>query len=641
MDEKFEKLFAMMAEMKAGLEDKMEAGQEKMKAGQEEMKAGLEKEMEAGQERMEQVQEEMKDLIRAGKEEMRAHVVSQVEGIKDHVNGCIGRMEEEVQGVKGKIEEVKTEVHEKMSDLERRLSDIETRPNNFPANPEFLYLRPTVKPLTFNMLTSWTVVKTQFDVVSSTNGWMDSVKASQLVALLRGSAVEVLQGIPADKLTDLTAIEKALESRFGDSHLTQFYRTELKTRRQKPGESLQVLAADVERLMSLAYGECPQDVRDSLAVQNFIDAIKDEEMQLSTRLIDFTLGSTQHRKRTSDGKNVLSRRLCLEGCEPCSNAEKKFRMETDISVEASTMTTENRWSLNKNSEKKLSKDFLTPEKLEDPSDNNIGDKIDNSFTHTEPAELNLPVEPSVLFVKTEEMQENNKSNKMKIETLKPFAENTKPGKKEESDSSDSEESSSSGTTSESGGKHKKKSLKEAKKSKSESKKSSRKDKSSSKHGSRRRRSRSRDSESSEKHRRERSHDRKNSSSKKKKKYKRSDSSGSSSSSSHRRKRSSRYESGHSHRERRSRSYDDRERRRKRSVSPSKVHSKSDIRSSRSHRYSDDKYDRKYKDEKKYYDHRHSPSPSGHSSRLPRKYRSRSLSSEGQSPGKKLKKYRNR
>ncbi|GBN14407.1 hypothetical protein AVEN_192142-1 [Araneus ventricosus] len=102
--------------------------------------------------------------------------------------------------------------------------------------------RPTVKPLTFDGQTSWTVFKTQFDVVSSTNGWKDFVKASQLVASLRGSAAEVLQGIPADKLTDLTTIEKALESRFGDSHLTQCYRTELKPRRQKSGESLQELA---------------------------------------------------------------------------------------------------------------------------------------------------------------------------------------------------------------------------------------------------------------------------------------------------------------------------------------------------------------------------------------------------------------
>ncbi|GBO40612.1 hypothetical protein AVEN_76848-1 [Araneus ventricosus] len=162
--------------------------------------------------------------------------------MKIHVDGCIGKIEEEVQCVKLKIEKVESEVQrkieesrcevrEKMSDLERRrLGDLETRPNNFPANPEFMYSRPTVKPLTFDGLTSWTVFKTQFDVVSCTNRWTEFVKASQLVASLRGSAAEVLQGIPVDKLRDLTTIEKALESRFGDSHLTQFYRTELKTR---------------------------------------------------------------------------------------------------------------------------------------------------------------------------------------------------------------------------------------------------------------------------------------------------------------------------------------------------------------------------------------------------------------------------
>ncbi|GBL95449.1 hypothetical protein AVEN_154837-1 [Araneus ventricosus] len=144
------------------------------------------------------------------------------------------------------------------------------------------------RDLTFDGQTSWTVFKTQFDVVSSTNGWTDFVKASQLVASTCGSAAEVLQGIPTDKLTDLTTIENALESRFGDSHLTQFYRTELKTRRQKPGESLQVLAADVERLMSLAYAECPQDVRESLAAQYFVDANRDEDKQHSTRLMDAT-----------------------------------------------------------------------------------------------------------------------------------------------------------------------------------------------------------------------------------------------------------------------------------------------------------------------------------------------------------------
>ncbi|GBN64519.1 hypothetical protein AVEN_146716-1 [Araneus ventricosus] len=56
--------------------------------------------------------------------------------------------------------------------------------------------------------------------------------------------------------------------------------------------------------------------------------------------------STQHRKGSFDSNvDVLSRRLCIEGCEPCLNAGKKFGMGTDISVEAITMTIEDRWSL--------------------------------------------------------------------------------------------------------------------------------------------------------------------------------------------------------------------------------------------------------------------------------------------------------
>ncbi|GBM16115.1 hypothetical protein AVEN_105846-1 [Araneus ventricosus] len=182
-----------------------------------------------------------------------------------------------------------------------------------------MHPRPTIKSLTFDGQTSWTVFKTQFNVVSSTNGWTDFVKASQLVASLRASAAEVLQGIPADKLTDLTTIEKALEPRFRDSHLTQFYRTELKTRRQKPGESLQELAANVERLMSLAYAECPLDVRESLAAQYFVDAIRDEETQLSTRLMDFT-----------DLKSALAYSMKFESAKTASKISIHARsMEAD------------------------------------------------------------------------------------------------------------------------------------------------------------------------------------------------------------------------------------------------------------------------------------------------------------------------
>ncbi|GBM80909.1 hypothetical protein AVEN_245610-1 [Araneus ventricosus] len=133
------------------------------------------------------------------KNQIQSHVESKVGEIKDHVNSCIERIEDvqsvkreigEVKGeverkieemedkVQGKIEEVEEKVQVKIGDLEKRLSELEDRPLNFPANPELTYSRPTVKSLTFDGQTSWIVFKTQFDVVSSANGWNNRVKAS-------------------------------------------------------------------------------------------------------------------------------------------------------------------------------------------------------------------------------------------------------------------------------------------------------------------------------------------------------------------------------------------------------------------------------------------------------------------------------
>ncbi|GBM67230.1 hypothetical protein AVEN_208939-1 [Araneus ventricosus] len=54
----------------------------------------------------------------------------------------------------------------------------------------------------------------------------------------------------------------------------------------------------------------------------------------------FTVDLEKNKIRTGSKKIPL-----FSGCEACSNVEKKFRMEMDISVEALTMTTEDRWSL--------------------------------------------------------------------------------------------------------------------------------------------------------------------------------------------------------------------------------------------------------------------------------------------------------
>ncbi|GBM15017.1 Retrovirus-related Pol polyprotein from transposon 297 [Araneus ventricosus] len=53
----------------------------------------------------------------------------------------------------------------------------------------------------------------------------------------------------------------------------------------------------------------------------------------------------QHRKGTSHGNaDALSRKPCKESCKQCTNAEKKFGMERDISVKVVTTTTVDPWS---------------------------------------------------------------------------------------------------------------------------------------------------------------------------------------------------------------------------------------------------------------------------------------------------------
>ncbi|GBM39863.1 hypothetical protein AVEN_45816-1 [Araneus ventricosus] len=53
----------------------------------------------------------------------------------------------------------------------------------------------------------------------------------------------------------------------------------------------------------------------------------------------------QHRKGTSHGNtDALSRRPCRKSCKHCSNAEKKFRIETDTSAKVSTTISVYPWS---------------------------------------------------------------------------------------------------------------------------------------------------------------------------------------------------------------------------------------------------------------------------------------------------------
>ncbi|GBO18233.1 hypothetical protein AVEN_39263-1 [Araneus ventricosus] len=74
--------------------------------------------------------------------------------------------------------------------------------------------------------------------------------------------------------------------------------------------------------MSLADAECSLDFRESLAVHFFVDAIKDEDTQLSTRVMDFT-----------DLKSALAYNMKSEFTK---TASKIFRKTRSIEIEDNT-----------------------------------------------------------------------------------------------------------------------------------------------------------------------------------------------------------------------------------------------------------------------------------------------------------------
>ncbi|UYV81700.1 hypothetical protein LAZ67_20002038, partial [Cordylochernes scorpioides] len=193
--------------------------------------------------------------------------------------------------------EVQEQIAQGHSDMESRLRRLENNVADVPVATPLSFriadnspqLETTecfskIKPPTYDGQTSWKCFKTQFEVVALGNRWNSSEKAINLAASLRGSATEVLQSLPLEQSLDYERLIHALTLRFGDDILQPYHVVKLKNRRQKRDETLQELAADVERLARLAFPDCPRHVQDLLAHQNFVDAIEDPECQQSVRM---------------------------------------------------------------------------------------------------------------------------------------------------------------------------------------------------------------------------------------------------------------------------------------------------------------------------------------------------------------------
>ena len=120
-----------------------------------------------------------------------------------------------------------------------------------------------------------------FQNAAQYNEWDDRAKLAHLRASLTGAALELLWVSGDVTYEQLVA---KLKDRFGTVGLEQRYRTELRCRRRREGESIRELAQGLHRIMLRAYpGESDSKLGQHIATDAFITALADPEMQVKIR----------------------------------------------------------------------------------------------------------------------------------------------------------------------------------------------------------------------------------------------------------------------------------------------------------------------------------------------------------------------
>ena len=164
-----------------------------------------------------------------------------------------------------------------------------SRPADICKNPDFEsesnsgQLRTStvkVKASTFDGTTAWRDYKSHFEACSRINRWTEKDKGLYLAVSLRGQAQGILGDLPVRLQEDYQSLVTALEERFAPPNQNELYRIQLLERRQKAAETLPELGQAIRRLVNLAYPTVPSDVRDTLAKQQFIEALVDSEMRI-------------------------------------------------------------------------------------------------------------------------------------------------------------------------------------------------------------------------------------------------------------------------------------------------------------------------------------------------------------------------
>ena len=93
------------------------------------------------------------------------------------------------------------------------------------------------------------------------------------------SAQAVLRDLDKTQRTSYTDLVAALDGRFGTSNRTEMFRVSLQSRIRKPEETLPELAQAIQRLTRQAYPDATVSLCESIAKDQFIEALADPELR--------------------------------------------------------------------------------------------------------------------------------------------------------------------------------------------------------------------------------------------------------------------------------------------------------------------------------------------------------------------------
>ncbi|XP_067645518.1 uncharacterized protein [Eurosta solidaginis] len=276
-----------MSEMSTQITSKMEAQETRMS----EMSTQITWKMEAQETRISEMSSQMSSQLESQENRITAKIEAQEARISEmsaqisaQISSQISAQLEEQEGrISSKMEAQDTKILQFEEKIEAEVDALRGRIEQLQLNrPAVSTSNSKVKTPSFDGSVPFQVFKLQFEKTAAVNNWNVVDKVAALFMALKGPAAEILQTIPESEWNCYEALMGALERRYGTEHRRQIYQMELLNRFQRPGETLQEFASDIERLAHLANADAPVEYTERVKIQSFINGIRDVETKRAT-----------------------------------------------------------------------------------------------------------------------------------------------------------------------------------------------------------------------------------------------------------------------------------------------------------------------------------------------------------------------